>query len=42
LSVGSVVGSLVGVRLAIVKGDKWLRSVVTVAILVFAVLLWLQ
>jgi uncharacterized membrane protein YfcA len=42
LSAGSVVGSHVGVRLAIHKGDSWLRWVVTTAIVVFAVLLWTQ
>jgi hypothetical protein len=42
LAVGSIAGGLVGVRLAILKGDKWLRFVVTISIVVFAVLLWLR
>jgi uncharacterized membrane protein YfcA len=42
LSVGSIAGSAVGVRLAVVKGDQWLRWVVTAAIVTFAVLLWIQ
>ena len=42
LSVGSVGGSLVGVRLAILKGDRWLRGFVTAAIVIFAVALWIQ
>lgn len=42
LSIGSVGGSLVGVRLAILKGDRWLRGFVTTAIVVFAVALWIQ
>jgi uncharacterized membrane protein YfcA len=40
LAAGGVGGSLVGVRLAILKGDRWLRGVVTLAIVTFAVLLW--
>ena len=42
LAAGSVAGSLVGVRLAVLKGERWLRWAVTVAILGFAVLLWVQ
>jgi uncharacterized membrane protein YfcA len=42
LAAGSVAGSYVGVRLAILKGDRWLRWFVTAAIVTFAVLLWMQ
>jgi uncharacterized membrane protein YfcA len=42
LALGSVAGSLVGVRLAVLKGERWLRWAVTAAIAVFAVLLWIQ
>jgi uncharacterized membrane protein YfcA len=42
LGLGSIAGSLLGVRMAVVKGDQWLRGVVTVTILIFAVLLWIQ
>ena len=41
LAVGSFGGSLVGVRLAVLKGHAWIRGVVTLAIVVFAVKLWL-
>ena len=41
LAVGMVAGSLVGVRLTVLKGHRWVRGVVTAAILVFAVKLWL-
>lgn len=40
LAAGSVAGSLVGVRLAVVKGERWLEWFVTAAVLAFAVLLW--
>jgi len=41
LAVGMVSGSQVGVRLTVLKGHRWVRGVVTAAILVFAVKLWL-
>ena len=41
LALGSLVGSLVGVRLTVLKGHSWVRGVVTAAIVVFAVKLWL-
>lgn len=41
LAVGSLVGSLLGVRLTVLKGHAWVRSVVTVAIVVFAIKIWL-
>jgi uncharacterized membrane protein YfcA len=41
LAVGSLAGSLLGVRLTVLKGHAWVRGVVTVAIVVFAVKLWL-
>ena len=40
LAVGSLAGSLLGVRLTVLKGHRWVRGVVTVAIVVFAVKLW--
>jgi uncharacterized membrane protein YfcA len=40
LAVGSLAGSLVGVRLTVLKGHAWVQGVVTVAIVVFAVKLW--
>jgi uncharacterized membrane protein YfcA len=42
LAGGSVAGSLVGVRLAVLQGDRWLRWFVTVTIVVFAVFLWVR
>ena len=40
LGVGNVIGATVGVRLAVLKGHKWLEHVVTATIIIFAVLLW--
>jgi uncharacterized membrane protein YfcA len=40
LALGNLLGGLVGVRLAVLKGQRWLEHVVTVTIVVFAVLLW--
>ena len=40
LAAGTVLGGLVGVRMAVLKGHAWLRHVVLVAVIVFAVLLW--
>jgi uncharacterized membrane protein YfcA len=42
LAGGSVAGSLVGVRLAVVKGERWMRWFVTAAVVVFAILLWTE
>jgi len=41
LAAGSFAGSLVGVRLTVLKGHAWVQGVVTAAIVVFAVKLWL-
>jgi uncharacterized membrane protein YfcA len=40
LGLGNLLGGMVGVRVTVLKGQKWLEPVVTVAIVVFAVLLW--
>jgi uncharacterized membrane protein YfcA len=40
LAVGSVLGSLVGVHLTVLKGHAWVQRVVTVTVVVFAVRLW--
>jgi uncharacterized membrane protein YfcA len=40
LGLGNVLGGAVGVRVAVLKGHKWLEHVVTVTIVIFAVLLW--
>ena len=40
LGLGNVLGAFVGVRLAVLKGHKWLEPLVTVTIVAFAILLW--
>lgn len=40
LAVGNTIGGLLGVRLAVAKGHRWLKGVVTVTIVVFAIRLW--
>lgn len=40
LGLGNIVGSIVGVRVTVLKGHKWLEHVVTVTIVIFAILLW--
>lgn len=37
LGAGTVLGGLLGVRLTVLKGHRWVRAVVTIAIVVFAV-----
>jgi len=39
LGAGTLVGGQVGVHLTVLKGHRWVRAVVTVAVIVFAVLL---
>ena len=41
LASGTVLGGQVGVRLTVRKGHKWLRGIVTAAVLVMAVHLWI-
>lgn len=41
LATGSFAGSLLGVRLTVLKGHRWVQGVVTVAIVIFAGKLWL-
>jgi uncharacterized protein len=40
LGMGNVLGAMVGVRVAVLKGHKWLEHVVSVTVVVFAILLW--
>lgn len=40
LALGNLLGGVVGVRVTVLKGQKWLEPVVAVTIVVFAVLLW--
>jgi uncharacterized membrane protein YfcA len=42
LGAGNFLGSLAGVRLAVLRGHRWLERVVTGAIVVFAIVLWFQ
>ncbi len=42
LAAGTVLGGLVGVRLAVRKGHAWVRGFVTATVLLFAVKLWLD
>lgn len=40
LGLGNLLGGVVGVRVAVLKGHAWLEHVVTVTVVVFAILLW--
>lgn len=42
LAVGTLAGGMIGVRLTVLKGHRWVQGVVTGAIVVFAVMLWLD
>lgn len=37
LAVGNVLGAMIGVRLAVFKGQEWIRKVVTVMVIAFAI-----
>lgn len=41
LASGNVLGGLLGVRLTVLKGHEWIRRVVTVTVVLFALRLWL-
>jgi uncharacterized membrane protein YfcA len=40
MAIGSVLGSMVGVRLTVLKGHAWVKRVVAATIVTFAILLW--
>jgi uncharacterized protein len=40
LGVGNFAGALIGVRLSVLRGHRWLQRFVTVTVIVFAILLW--
>lgn len=42
LGIGTTIGGQIGVRLTILKGHKWVKTVVTLAIVFFAVKLWIS
>ena len=41
LGAGNLAGAMVGVRFAVLRGHRWLERVVMMAIVIFAVLLWI-
>ena len=41
LGVGNLAGGLMGVRLAVLRGHKWVEGVVTATVILFAVMLWI-
>lgn len=42
LAAGTLLGGQLGVRLTVLKGHRWVKGVVTVAVVAFAVKLWLD
>ena len=42
LAAGNVIGSLIGVRLTVLKGHAWVKSIVTVAVIVLAIKLLIE
>jgi uncharacterized membrane protein YfcA len=40
LAVGNLLGGIVGVRIAVLKGQTWLEHVVSATVVLFAILLW--
>jgi uncharacterized membrane protein YfcA len=40
LALGNLLGGTAGVRIAVLKGQKWLERIVTATVVLFAVLLW--
>lgn len=42
LAAGNLAGALLGVRLTVVRGHAWVKRVVTVAVIAFAILLWFR
>ena len=40
LAAGTLLGGLIGARLTILKGHRWVRGVVTVTVVLFALKLW--
>lgn len=41
LALGNLLGGIAGVRLAILKGHKWLERLVSATVVLFAILLWI-
>jgi uncharacterized membrane protein YfcA len=42
LAAGNSIGALIGVHLAVTKGHRWLRGVVTATVIAFAIKLWMS
>lgn len=42
LGLGNFLGSVAGVRLAVLRGHRWLEQVVTITIVIFAIMLWVN
>ncbi len=42
LAAGNWIGAMIGVRMAVLKGHKWLQQVVTITVVLFAIALWFQ
>lgn len=42
LAAGNLLGGIAGVRIAVLKGQKWLEYIVTGTVFLFAVLLWMS
>ena len=40
LAAGNMLGGIVGVRIAVLKGQKWLEHLVSATVVLFAILLW--
>jgi uncharacterized membrane protein YfcA len=41
LALGNLMGGLMGVRLSVLKGHRWIRRVVMVTVVIFAIRLWM-
>jgi uncharacterized protein len=41
LGAGNLLGGIVGVRVALLRGHLWLEHALTITVVVFAILLWL-
>jgi uncharacterized membrane protein YfcA len=42
LAAGNAIGALIGVHLAVTRGHGWVRGVVTVTVIAFAIKLWMS
>jgi uncharacterized membrane protein YfcA len=42
LGLGNMAGAVVGTRVAVLKGHAWLKNVITITVIAFAVALWFR